>query len=230
MGTLGTIIWIIGVVWFIVGLFIPRKVAPFFKKWPRLKIFICATILISMGSYMQPTTDTNSTDKPQQKTEQIATEKASDAAKPDTKETKKESKNNPFEYKIGEAVHSGNFDFTVLNKTVSNVWIDDNGYTHSPSSGTYVIITLKYKNTSKSSAELKGDKLGLVLDGVTYGYQYQKVTNSDEYIDMINPGIEKTIKLYFDVPSDKANSKDFKFLIVKGMLESGPDEQFVILN
>jgi hypothetical protein len=230
MGTLGTIIWIIGVVWFIVGLFIPRKVAPFFKKWPRLKIFICATILISMGSYMQPTTDTNSTDKPQQKTEQVATEKASDAAKPDTKETKKESKNNPFEYKIGEAVHSGNFDFTVLNKTVSNVWIDDNGYTHSPSSGTYVIITLKYKNTSKSSAELKGDKLGLVLDGVTYGYQYQKVTNSDEYIDMINPGIEKTIKLYFDVPSDKANSKDFKFLIVKGMLESGPDEQFVILN
>lgn len=230
MGTLGTIIWIIGVVWFIVGLFIPRKVAPFFKKWPRLKIFICATILISMGSYMQPTTDTNSTDKPQQKTEQVATEKASDAAKPDTKETKKESKNNPFEYKIGEAVHSGNFDFTVLNKTVSNVWIDDNGYTHSPSSGTYVIITLKYKNTSKSSAELKGDKLGLVLDGVTYGYQYQKVTNSDEYIDMINPGIEKTIKLYFDVPSDKANSKDFKFLIVKGILESGPDEQFVILN
>ena len=230
MGTLGTIIWIIGVVWFIVGLFIPRKVAPFFKKWPRLKIFICATILICMGSYMQPTADTNSTDKPQQKTEQVATEKASDAAKPDTKETKKESKNNPFEYKIGEAVHSGNFDFTVLNKTVSNVWIDDNGYTHSPSSGTYVIITLKYKNTSKSSAELKGDKLGLVLDGVTYGYQYQKVTNSDEYIDMINPGIEKTIKLYFDVPSDKANSKDFKFLIVKGMLESGPDEQFVILN
>lgn len=230
MGTLGTIIWIIGVVWFIVGLFIPRKVAPFFKKWPRLKIFICATILICMGSYMQPTTDTNSTDKPQQKTEQVATEKASDAAKPDTKETKKESKNNPFEYKIGEAVHSGNFDFTVLNKTVSNVWIDDNGYTHSPSSGTYVIITLKYKNTSKSSAELKGDKLGLVLDGVTYGYQYQKVTNSDEYIDMINSGIEKTIKLYFDVPSDKANSKDFKFLIVKGMLESGPDEQFVILN
>lgn len=230
MGTLGTIIWIIGVVWFIVGLFIPRKVAPFFKKWPRLKIFICATILICMGSYMQPTTDTNSTDKPQQKTEQVATEKASDAAKPDTKETKKESKNNPFEYKIGEAVHSSNFDFTVLNKTVSNVWIDDNGYTHSPSSGTYVIITLKYKNTSKSSAELKGDKLGLVLDGVTYGYQYQKVTNSDEYIDMINPGIEKTIKLYFDVPSDKATSKDFKFLIVKGMLESGPDEQFVILN
>lgn len=230
MGTLGTIIWIIGVVWFIVGLFIPRKVAPFFKKWPRLKIFICATILISMGSYMQPTTDTNSTDKPQQKTEQVATEKASDAAKPDTKETKKESKNNPFEYKIGEAVHSGNFDFTVLNKTVSNVWIDDNGYTHSPSSGTYVIITLKYKNTSKSSAELKGDQLGLVLDGVTYGYQYQKVTNSDEYIDMINPGIEKTIKLYFDVPSDKANSKDFKFLIAKGVLESGPDEKFVILN
>lgn len=230
MGTLGTIIWIIGVVWFIVGLFIPRKVAPFFKKWPRLKIFICATILICMGSYMQPTTDTNSTDKPQQKTEQVATEKASDAAKPDTKETKKESKSNPFEYKIGEAVHSGNFDFTVLNKTVSNVWIDDNGYTHSPSSGTYVIITLKYKNTSKSSAELKGDQLGLVLDGVTYGYQYQKVTNSDEYIDMINPGIEKTIKLYFDVPSDKANSKDFKFLIAKGVLESGPDEKFIILN
>ena len=70
----------------------------------------------------------------------------------------------------------------------------------------------------------------LVLDGATYGYQYQKVTNSDEYIDMINPGIEKTIKLYFDVPSDKANSKDFKFLIAKGMLESGPDEQYVILN
>ena len=39
-----------------------------------------------------------------------------------------------------------------------------------------------------------------------------------------------TIKLYFDVPSDKANSKDFKFLIAKGMLENGPDEKFVILN
>lgn len=230
MGTLGTIIWIIGFVWFIVGLFIPRKVAPFFKKWPRLKIFICAIILICIGSYMQPATETKSADKPQQKTEQVATEKASDAAKPDANEPKKESKKNPFEHQIGQAVHSGKFDFTVLNKAVSNVWVDDNGFTHSPSSGTYVIITLKYKNTSNASAELKGDTLGLVLDGATYGYQYQKVTNSDEYIDMINPGIEKTIKLYFDVPSDKANSKDFKFLIAKGMLESGPDEQYVILN
>lgn len=226
MGTLGTIIWIIGVVWFIVGLFIPRKVAPFFKKWPRLKVFICALILISIGSYMQPSTETKPAEKPQEKTEQIATEKASDAAKPEGKETKKD----PFVYQIGEAVHSGKFNFTVLNKTISNVWVDDNGFTHNPSAGTYVIITLKYKNTSNSSAELKGDQLGLVLGGTTYSYQYQKITNSDEYIDMINPGIEKTIKLYFDVPSDKANSKDFKFLIAKSMLESGPDEQYVILN
>ena len=89
MGTLGTIIWIIGFVWFIVGLFIPRKVAPFFKKWPRLKIFICAIILICIGSYMQPATETKSADKPQQKTEQVATEKASDAAKPDANEPKR---------------------------------------------------------------------------------------------------------------------------------------------
>lgn len=56
------------------------------------------------------------------------------------------------------------------------------------------------------------------------------MTSKDNiFLDTINPGIEKTGKLYFDVPKDIANSNDF-VLKLSGNLISDNSSGEIMLN
>lgn len=176
---------IICILWFIVGMFIPGKVAPFFNGNRRKKIFV--TFFIAMmaiggiGSIVDPSP---SSTKAEQKQEKV--------------------------YKIGDTLDAKNFEITVLNKDVAKQVTDSSGYWHTDANGKFVILTVKYKNISNAARRLDNSAFQLKLDNNTYSPSTLVSSSNDNiFLENINPGIEKTGKLYFDVPDDVANSDDF---------------------
>ena len=70
----------------------------------------------------------------------------------------------------------------------------------------------------------------LKLEDKTYSPLTIIMTSKDKiFLDTINPAIEKTGKLYFDVPKDIANSNDF-VLKLSGNLISDNSSGEIMLN
>ena len=108
--------------------------------------------------------------------------------------------------KIGDTIHSKNFDITILNKDVSDTVTDKSGYFQSTANGTFIILTVQYKNTANRAMRLDNSAFKLKLEDKTYSPVTIIMTSKDNiFLDTINPGIEKTGKLYFDVPKDIAH-------------------------
>lgn len=108
-------------------------------------------------------------------------------------------------------------------------WVDEDGVEHQKPQGVYVVVTLKYKNISNNPVKLEGDEIGMVLGNNSYAYSYRIEHANQDYLDMVNPGVEHTKKLYFDVPQDVANSKGLAFIVVGSALHRTKD-QFISLN
>lgn len=171
--------------WLVIGMFIPGKVAPFFHSNRRKKIIVTFFVaMMAIGgiiSMINPTTAAKEAEQKQEKT-----------------------------YKIGDTLDAKNFAITVLNKDVAKQVSDSSGYWHTEANGNFVILTVKYKNISNTARRLDNSAFQLKLGDKTYSLT-TLVSSSDDniFLDTINPGIEKTGKVYFDVPTDVANSNDF---------------------
>ena len=196
--------------WFVIGMIIPLKAAPFFKSKRRIKIFAVTLLsFIVVGALLPKNENTNGT---QSKSPGVNTQKE-----------KKVSK-------IGDTIHSKNFDITILNKDVSDTVTDKSGYFQSTANGTFIILTVQYKNTANRAMRLDNSAFKLELEDKTYSPVTIIMTSKDNiFLDTINPGIEKTGKLYFDVPKDIANSNDF-VLKLSGNLISDNSSGEIMLN
>lgn len=117
-----------------------------------------------------------------------------------------------------------------LNKDVSDTVTDKSGYFQSTANGTFIILTVQYKNTANRAMRLDNSAFKLKLEDKTYSPVTIIMTSKDNiFLDTINPGIEKTGKLYFDVPKDIANSNDF-VLKLSGNLISDNSSGEIMLN
>ena len=63
----------------------------------------------------------------------------------------------------------------------------------------------------------------------SYAYSYRIEHANQDYLDLVNPGVEHTKKLYFDVPQDVANSKALNF-VIGGSALSRTKNQYITLN
>ena len=221
---MGGFLMLAAFVWFVVGLFIPSKVAPFFTTKPRLKILGTSFVIVCVGLWLSGGTQ-------DAKPKETGTPTKVEAKKEDEKETKKtesETKSDTT-HKIGEVVKTKELEFTVLNREIMPQWVDEDGVEHQKPQGVYVVVTLKYKNISNNPVKLEGDEIGMVLGNNSYAYSYRIEHANQDYLDMVNPGVEHTKKLYFDVPQDVANSKGLAFIVVGSALHRTKD-QFISLN
>ncbi len=108
--------------------------------------------------------------------------------------------------KIGQPFKSDKFEITVLDKKITDVVYDETGYLSYKPDGVFVVITLKYKNISNERNNLDNSGFSLLYDNKTYSPVNIMITGNDISLDAINPGIEKTGELYFDVPANIANN------------------------
>ena len=54
--------------------------------------------------------------------------------------------------------------------------------------------------------------------------------NENIFLDLINPGIQKTGKIYFDVPKDIANSDDFILQLSRSFVSDNSSGQILLKN
>lgn len=108
--------------------------------------------------------------------------------------------------KMGQSFKSNKFELTVLDKKITDVVYDKTGYLAYKPDGVFIVITLKYKNISNERNRLDNTGFSLICNNKTYSPINIMPTGNDIFLDAINPGIEKTGDLYFDVPADVANN------------------------
>lgn len=183
METLGSILSVVVFAWLILGLIKPAKAAPFLKKPSRFKVLGIAIIGFIIAGALLPKTATNSTNSAQ---------------------TQKKI------YTMGELYPSKNFEIAILDKEVTPTVTDKSGYLSSKADGTFIVLTVQYKNVANTAMRLDNSAFKLKLGDKTYAPVTVVATSTENiFLDSINPGIQKTGKLYFDVPNDVANSNDF---------------------
>lgn len=107
--------------------------------------------------------------------------------------------------KMGQPFQSDKFEITVTGKEIANRVYDDSGMFYSKPDGVFVVVSLKYKNIAKERNRLDNSAFSLTSKGNTYSPVNIMATGKNIFLDAINPGIEKTGNLYFDVPQDIAN-------------------------
>lgn len=210
MENLFGVVLVIIFLWFIVGMIIPSKTAPFFKSKRRIKIFAVTLLsFIVLGALLPKSENANNTQ-----------------SSPTGMNTQKEKHLS----KIGDTIHSKNFDITILNKDISDTVTDKSGYFQSTANGTFIILTVQYKNTANSAMRLDNSAFKLKLGDKTYSPVTVIITAKDNiFLDTINPGIEKTGKLYFDVPKDVADSNNL-ILKLSGSFISDNSSGEIMLN
>jgi hypothetical protein len=196
MDTLLGVLALICIIWFILGMIIPAKVAPFFKTSRRKKVFITFIVaMMAVGGISSIVDPSSSTGSKQAKQEQV--------------------------YKIGDSLNTKNFEITILDKEITKSVYDKSGYLKNDADGNFVVLTVKYKNTAKEAKRIHNGDFKLTLNGNTYSPTTLLVnTENNIFLDAINPGVEKTGKLYFDVPADVANSNDFVLEMSGNLLSS----------
>lgn len=211
-------------IWLLVGLFKPKMVAPFFSTKPRLKILGTSIVIMCVGIWLTG-------DTPATKPKETATTTKVETKKESEKETKKADVEAKSEntHKIGEVVKTKEFEFVVLNREILPQWIDEYGAEHQKPQGVYVVVTLKYKNISNNPVKLEGNEIGMVAGKNSYAYSYRIDHANQDYLDLVNPGVENVKKLYFDVPQDVANSKALHF-VIGGSALSRTKDQYITLN
>lgn len=112
-----------------------------------------------------------------------------------------------YNLKMNDSFKSNAFELTVTGKDTTKRVTDQSGYLYTDADGVFVIVHLHYKNIANEPKMLDSSAFTLVSDGKEYKPTIVPVrANSNIFLDQINPGIEKDGEIYFDVPSDVANS------------------------
>lgn len=109
--------------------------------------------------------------------------------------------------KMGDTFKSDKFAITVLSKKITSSVSDSVGIGAYHPSGTFVVVRIKYKNIGDKAYTMDKSSFTLTANGKTYSPVTLPLQNSDIFLQTINPGIEKTGDLYFDVPKDVAKDK-----------------------
>ena len=209
MEVLSGILAIASIVWLIFGLIKPTKAAPFLKKPTRLKVFGMALLLFFAAGVIAP----------KESAPQTTSEKA------DTTQQAKKI------YTMGELYNAKNFEIAVLDKQVTDRVSDSSGYLFTKADGSFVVLTIQYKNIAKEAMRLDNSAFRLKLGDATYSPVTLTINiNENIFLDLINPGIQKTGKIYFDVPKDIANSDDFILQLSRSFVSDNSSGQILLKN
>ena len=168
MEVLSGILAIASIVWLIFGLIKPTKAAPFLKKPTRLKVFGMAFLLFFAAGVIWPKESAPQTT----------------SAKADTTQQAKKI------YTMGELYNAKNFEIAVLDKQVTDRVSDSSGYLFTKADGSFVVLTIQYKNIAKEAMRLDNSAFRLKLGDATYSPVTLTINiNENIFLDLINPGI-----------------------------------------
>ena len=132
---------------------------------------------------------------------------------------------------MGELYNAKNFEIAVLDKQVTDRVSDSSGYLFTKADGSFVVLTIQYKNIAKEAMRLDNSAFRLKLGDATYSPVTLTINiNENIFLDLINPGIQKTGKIYFDVPKDIANSDDFILQLSRSFVSDNSSGQILLKN
>lgn len=144
---------------------------------------------------------------------------------------KEHTQQNEKTYSMGEVYNAKNFEIAVLDKQITDKVSDASGYLYTKPDGSFVVLTVQYKNIAKNVMRLDSSAFRLKLGDKTYSPVTLTVNlNENIFLDAINPGIQKTGKIYFDVPKDIANSDDFILQLSHNFMSDNSSGQIILKN
>jgi len=135
-----------------------------------------------------------------------------------------EQKEETAVYKIGDTVSVGNFEYTVLEVSDSNV-LGTNPYLKKETENNYVKVKLSVKNIGNEAKYIDNrmfelsDKKGSKYSADSTLDMYANESGENFFFEEINPGITKSAYVVFETPS--ANSEVHYELKVNGGIVSG---------
>ena len=91
---------------------------------------------------------------------------------------------------MGELYNAKNFEIAVLDKQVTDRVSDSSGYLFTKADGSFVVLTIQYKNIAKEAMRLDNSAFRLKLGDATYSPVTLTINiNENIFLDLINPGI-----------------------------------------
>lgn len=171
------------------------------KQGGKLKYIIIAFIAIVIIANVINQSDTSDS-KTASSNKAETNEAKNDAKKDDTEKEINDSKDQPVA--LGAEGESEDLLLKVNESGESQEIVENEYFSYTPDSGKYAIVNITIKNTGKDSASITSGYFQLVTaDGTKYNPTIL-VGLSNEYINFesINPGLDKTGNLVFEVPSD----------------------------
>lgn len=146
----------------------------------------------------------------------------------ETKDTTTENKDKKEEEvknaKIGEKLSIDDVEFTV--NSIENAAVVGSNGLEQNANGKYLVLDVTVKNNKKESLMMSSDFFKIKKGDTNYESdvtasttknQEQSPDNLGLLAEELNPGIEKTAKVVFDVPEDVASAKDLQLQVQTGV-------------
>ncbi|ASN06840.1 DUF4352 domain-containing protein [Virgibacillus necropolis] len=176
---------------------------PFYKK---IWVWVVAIIIIFIATSGEGDTETASSNE----LTETNTEQATDKSNSDEKEKEKEKANEPKMAKMGEPAKVENVTFTVNSAEETKEIDSGNEFVeNATTSGKYVILDVTVKNEKDEAITINSSFFKLIADGTEYepatsGTVMMAMGDSmgDFFLTQINPNLEKTGKVVFEVGAE----------------------------
>jgi hypothetical protein len=191
---------------------VKKKKKSIFKKWWFWVIVIIIIGKVASSGGKGSTTNTSSTNDTKQATK--------------TTETKKEEAK---QYKVGDVVAAGDFQYKVLN--VSDAKQVGNEYANKKTDNNYIIVSVEVKNTGKEAKTFDSSLFKLKTnDGTTFnsdgGAGIYANTDNKTFLEQVNPGITVKGNIVFETP--KKSTENTYTLEASGGFLSGKTVDVVL--
>lgn len=110
-------------------------------------------------------------------------------------------------FRIGDTITTKNFEITINGKEILSEVSDSTGYLKYSADGVYLVLDVSYKNISDKMETLDNSSFQITSGDSNYSPSSLLANDDDIFHDRLNPGIDKTGKIFFDIPENVATSE-----------------------
>lgn len=132
---------------------------------------------------------------------------------PNEEVTANESIQETSVFGIGDTITTKNFEITINGKEILSEVSDSTGYLKYSADGVYLVLDVSYKNISDKMETLDNSSFQITSGDSNYSPSSLLANDGDIFHDRLNPGIDKTGKIFFDIPENVATSEDLTLKI-----------------
>ena len=186
--------------------------------YKRVWFWVLAVVVLSSfatGGDDEAETTTAADTQTQTTTETETTAESSESAAPVAEEPA------PVEpsFTIGQVVNVGDVEYTV--NSLSTATTLGSEYSNQTANGVYLVVEVRVKNNGQKAMMIDTNLFSLVDGEIVYdsdgtASMYANTDESGFFLENLNPGLEKTGKVVFDVPQSTIDSSTKQLKVTTG--------------